>query len=291
MSSSVSIYNNTANNYYAGNTYWDFRKICTDSEEFDEEIEQGDKAYKKLRDFIRNDNLSGLISSNEFKNFGINYRFGEEKNTLLHAAYRYNKPETVEFLVKNGADERIPDDRGLIPIEVAQDTYLDSLPRVINEVVQRYFKSLEGSSPNNPHVLFDVIQNFIHEKKWKYFDTEGSRKHIPFRDGRLLSSLGLPELTYHVNCADLTNLFIKTAHKIGMDAQEVWYREYNSIQGHEKEKNGIVGKLAMFDGSNNSEKDLSIRFNTHCVAYSSGWHFDLTLMCKYQDRNAVLRCQ
>lgn len=275
---------NTDNNYYAGEIYWNFRNNCTDSQKSDKELEQEEIVYKKLKKFIENNDLNGLITSQEFIIFGVNYRFGYSKITFLHHAYRRNKPEIVKFLIKNGADERISNDVGLIPIEIADDNYQDSLHRVINEVVQRYFKELHDPTSNNPHVLFDVIQNFIHEKKWKYIDTEGSRKIFPFRDGQLLSSLGVPELAYHVNCADLTNLFVKAAHKIGMEAQKVKYIEYNSILAHEKEKNGIIGKMTMFDGSAN----LPIKFYIHYVAYSSGWHFDLTLMCKYQERDAVL---
>lgn len=282
------IYNNSANAYYAGDLYWNLKKIKTEGDEFDEELDIGEKSYKKLSAFIKNNDLHGLEHSSEFKNFDINYRYGEDQHTLLHAAYRWNKPEIVEFLVKHGADERIPDGMGRIPIEVAKDTYHDSLPRVTNEIVQRYFKSLGDLPMHDPHVLFDVIQNFIQEKEWKYFDTAGSRKQIPFRDGRLLSSLGLPELAYHANCADLTNLFIKAANQIGIDAQEVCYRDYSTIQEHEKEEAGVVGKFAMFDGRDISETDSRIKFSKHYVAYSSGWHFDLTLMCKYQDKNAVL---
>lgn len=229
--------------------------------------------------------MNDLINSHEFINLGINYCYGVERNTLLHAAYRWNKPKMVEFLIKNGADERIPDDRGLVPMEVAKDSYSDSLPRVVNEVVQRYFKCLPATSPNDPDVLFDVIQ----DKNWKYLDTEGSYKRIPFRDGRLISQLGLPDLTYHINCFDLSNLFIKAAHKIGMKAEEVIYYQYSSIDNHEIEKKGIFGKLVMFDNSKHPKKGLGFIFDQHCVAYSSGWHYDVTLMCKYQDKNAVLR--
>ena len=289
MSLATNDYSNSANSYYTGDVYWKCRNMRTDGEEFDEEVAEGDRAYKILREFIRKGDLIGLINSEELKKYDINYRYGEEKNTLLHVAYRWNKPQIVEYLIKNGADERIPNEIWRVPMEVACDNYSDSLPRVVNIVVQKYFASLEPPSPDNPHILFDVLQNFIHEKNWKYFDNEGSRKQIPFRDGRLLSSLGLPEFVYHVNCYDLANLFIKAAQKIGMDAELVLYTNFRCIHLQGKEKNGIIGKFAMFDGSNNSDSDSRNRYDTHSVAYSEGWHFDLTFQIKYQDRNAVLR--
>lgn len=43
---------NTANNYYAGEVFQNYRSINTDSEEFDEEIRQGEKSYIKLKMII-----------------------------------------------------------------------------------------------------------------------------------------------------------------------------------------------------------------------------------------------
>lgn len=292
MSLPVAVHNDAANNYYNGEVYWNYKAVE------DHDI-NGNEIYEKLKNFIENDNLSDLINSNEYKKFGINHRFGYEKRTLLHIAYSLNKPKIVEFLVNNGADERIPDEYGKVPIEMAESDYNDSLPRVINEVCQRYFKSLGNSSSHNPHVLFDVIQNFVSEKKWKYCDRESHRKQSPFRDGENLSLLGLPELAYYVNCSDLANLFIKAAHIVGLDTQKICYEKYHSIPSQDKEKAGVIGKLACFDGSiditnellrkTNNGIDTGLKFVEHHVAFSSGWYFDLMLMCKYQNKNAVLK--
>lgn len=295
MSLSLSSSINTANEYYGGEV---FLKTWTTPPSFEvsrnnidyEKLDYDDELLAKLKPFIIKNDLNGLKNCPEFKVVDINHRFSVEQKTFLHLAYQFNKPEIVDFLLKNGADERISSDAGRIPMQYAKDDYKDSLPRVVNEVVLRYFKSSgDAVLTKDPHRLFEIIQDFVHEHHWKYVDSPILTRIIPFRDGREISSLGSPELAYNVNCADLSHLFIRAAQKIGIEAEEVWYRGgYKSILQTETEKRGVIGKLKMFDRSTEFEKKSHILFDSHCVAYSSGWHFDLTLMCKYQEKNAVL---
>jgi hypothetical protein len=132
-----------------------------------------------------------------------------------------------------------------------------------------------------------VIQKFIREKKWKYCDDVSlDKKNGPFRDEGVICILGSPNLSYHVNCHDLSNLFMRSAKQIGLEAELVPYWNYKSISSHEKERAGIIiGPLRLFDQEIPKNQ---IEFDCHVVVLSSGWFFDLTLMCKYQGKNAVL---
>lgn len=276
-------YAHTANFYYTHA----YRNGINFDRSKDMHQEQDEKDFKKLAWFILDGNFAALQDSEEIKTktFYINYRNRRDKETLLHYAYLSNQPKIVEFLIQEGADERIPDFNGRVPLARAHDDYVHTTDTVIKEIVSRYFKNVPEAS-KDPHLVFDTILNFIHEKKWKYQDTEGFNLSIPFRDETKLVCFGLPSLAYHVNCSDLTTLFIQATKQIGLNAEKVTYYHYKSVKRTEKEKFNIKGEMAMFDGSR-SDKD-NFEFFLHYVAFCAGWHFDLTLMCKYQDMAAIL---
>ncbi len=276
------LYANTANYYYT-HSYRNGTDIDNTKARYSKEEE---RIFDKLSYLVIEGNLTELESSEELETFNINYRERKKLQTLLHYAYMCNQPEIVEFLLKNGADDRIPDKDGEVPLGLAHPEYGDSSNTVVKEIVSRYIKRNESTN-NDTHILFDTILEFIHEKNWKYHDTEGVNKLIPFRDRANLACLGLPSLSYHVNCFDLTEIFIRATRQIGINAEKVKYHEYKSIRRDERRGFNIEGEMAMFDGSHPSAE--SFEWDTHYVAQASGWHYDLTLMCKYQDRDAVLR--
>lgn len=235
-----------------------------------------------LAELIKNDNIEGLETSIILKHYGINYPFGAHSQTLLHIAYALNKPAVVAWLLKNGASEQNCNSSGHSPIACAHAKYEDSQPRVINEIVKRYFEASKNSV-KDPHLLYDLILKFMHEKNWQYNDSQ-YKKIKPFRDSLKLVKLGSPEFSYQVNCNDLSHLFVKTAKKIGIKANVIHYYSYYSIEAHEKEEREIIGEFKLFDGSDEGP----FGFDYHSVVYSDDYYFDLTLMCKYKEFNAVL---
>jgi hypothetical protein len=272
----------SANYYYCYTV-----KFLVDKGKNNDEYEKEEKSYNKLVNFIREGDFENLINSSELKEFGINYRFGFEKCLLLGAAYASNQAQMVENLIKHGADDTLYNGAEEFPMQKAPSDYTDSCSRVVNEIAQRYFQEAKEGK-KDPHLLFEIISSFIQEKNWNYCDRPPYCHSPPYRDGKQLTSLGNPNLSYNVNCADLTNLFIKAGNKIGLAPKEVKYRHYKSIKRENLKDTQVQGKFELFDEKMDSKFPDQFIFYRHFVAYVLGWHFDLTLTCKYQDKNSVL---
>lgn len=239
----------------------------------------------QLAKWIKADNLEALKNSCLIQQYGISHPYGRLQETLLHIAYSYNKPKIVAWLLENGASERVCNYRGQVPAMYAHKKYRDTQPRVINEIVSLYV-SKAGVGSKDPHVLYDILLKFITQKKWRYNDNE-NRTEKPFRDGRKLYIFGAPNLSYYVNCSDLCELFYETTKILEIEANPETYHSYRSIHFREKEGKGIEGNFSLFDGS----VSAPFSFDMHMVIYSMGYFFDLTLMCKYREKNAVLAQQ
>lgn len=235
-----------------------------------------------LESLIQTEDVDGLSQSSILKKYGINYAFGVQANTLLHLAYSFNKPTIIEWLLKNGANERICNSSGICPMQWSQPEYKDSQIRVINELVKRCMERCP-SSFMKPDILYDAILEFIQEKKWCYCDNE-NKHYLPFKDHIKVVSLGLPSLIFNVNCVTLSELFVNVAKKVGLKAEVVYYFNYQSILSSEKDARKICGEFKMFDGSQSEP----FKFDTHAVAFSSGTYYDLTLMSKYNDKDLIL---
>ncbi len=244
-------------------------------------LKMENKELDDLTLFIAENDIEGLKKALTLKKREINFGFGTFKDTLLHKAYSYNRPKIVNWLLKNGASDRDCHKFGP-PIQAAHVKYKDSRPRVVNELVKRYFEKCKFSE-KDPHTLYELILRFIREKKWHYCDFE-DKGTTPFRDGEKLVTLGLPSLSYRVNCVDLTSLFLNVAKRVGIVAESIFYHNYQSILPDEKNNRGILGNLKMFDDSNSGP----FAYAMHNVVFADGFHFDLTLMCKYKDKDAVL---
>lgn len=284
----------TANEYYYHSLPLKPHTEIEDEEEYKNES----KAYKKLLKFIKDEDFNALAGSDEFKKYGVNHRFGFDGRTLLQEAYAKNKPKMVEWLRSNGADERMRRSHmDKLPMENAANfmdfqnleplPYSDSIPtRVVNVLAQRYFSKL-GNKEKDPHQLFEIINDFIKEHKWKYSDFEDAYHRPESRDGTELCTLGESHLIYQVNCSDLSSLFLNTAKKVGIVAEKIRYKDFVSVQRENLEKAGVVGKLEMFDGTTKFNVGSQYKFDYHFVTFSEGWHFDSTLQCKYKDKNAI----
>lgn len=240
-----------------------------------------------LISLIRNNDIDSLKTSPLIEKYGVNYPFGRKGNTLLHIAYAANRPDIVSWLLELGASEGVSNAYGFSPIEYASLDYKDSQTRVVNELAKQYFEQC-GSSVKDPHVLYELILKFIHEKKWRYCDSF-EKDQGPFRDEDQVVFFGSPSLIYHVNCVSLSKLFLYVAKEVGIDAKRVMYFPYISISPQEKEKREIMGDFKMFDGS--GESGDPFRYDMHSVVFSEGHHFDLTMMCKYKDSQEVLARQ
>lgn len=238
----------------------------------------------KLELLIDKNDIQGLSNCHFIKKYGINYGFGSQRNTLMHIAYTFNRPEVVDWLIKNGASEYTCNKSGIVPLAWAHKEYKDPRPRVINEITNQYLKKCNSQ---NPHILFDIILNFIREKKWSYCDTQlcTKIKTSPFRDDKKVIILGLPNLSYKINCFDLSNLFLTAAKIVGIDAKEIIYNTYLSISPDEKNDKNIIGEFRMFDESGLAP----FSFDSHSLIFSNGFYFDLTLMCKYTNEDQVLK--
>lgn len=261
----------SANDYYFVPPRYGIPKVS--------EIEDRDA----LAMLIHTNDIDGLRNSPLLKKYGVNYGFGESRDTLLHIAYMCNKPEIVNWLIENGASEQICNRSCLPPVGYAPLEYKDSRARVVNEIAKRYFEQC-GSSVKDPHILYDVILKFISEKKWSYCDSLNRRK-TPFRDEDQVVIFGLPSLSYNVNCVSLSSLFVHVAKEVGINATSVFYYNYRSISPQWKIDHGIEGDFKMFDDSGSGP----FNYDMHNVAFAEGYHFDLTMMCKYKDKDAVLR--
>jgi hypothetical protein len=274
-------YAHTANYYYTEG----YRKITVSETNPSKE---NDEQFNILDDLIIDSNLEAFENSlKELKSFDINYRTRRSEKTLLHEAYSLNEPKIVEFLLKKGANDRIPDAGRFVPLARAPMHYEDSSPSVSKEIISLCSKRCLGSVPD-VHVIFDTAVDFILEKKWTCVSDEREyhTKYVPHNDGPILASLGLPSLSYRVDCGDLTKLFIKLVTHFGHQAELIRYRDYKSINREDRKIHNIVGKMALFEGDSSESKNFE--WGLHIVAYSSGWYFDPTLMCKYQDRDAIL---
>lgn len=236
----------------------------------------------QLAELIRHNDLEGLKKSPLFVKYEVNYRFGSLGETLLHIAYSFNKPDIVDWLLNNGASEHICSSTERPPMGYANKSYEDARPRVINQIVKKYF---DKTHAKDPHVLFEVILKLIQKRKWIYIDSSiGARGEGPVRDNENVIKLGPPKLSYRVNCSDLSDLFYSAAKKIGIKAKMVSYGSYCSVNPEQLDTKKIFGSFQLFDGTAQGP----FQFGAHCVVSSSGYFFDLTLTCKYTEKNAVL---
>lgn len=275
--------NLTANEYYNGSMYADHSRlgILSQKDAHDER-----RAYSILLFLVESNQGEELKNSAELKKYGVNHRYGSKAETLLHAAYRASQPEIIALLHSLGADERIANISGELPMELARSEYKDDLPRVVNVIANRYLEALKAET-HNPALLFNETVRFIKEKNWRYFNKRFTDSS-PFRDRPNVHMLGRPDLSYNVNCYDLVELVVRVAKQVGMQAKRVYYpQKFQSIARADMVKADVHGLLEMFDGSKNCEEGIS--FGSHCVAAVQGWHLDPTLQCMYVDRNAILK--
>lgn len=259
-------------------------------EEADDKEKAEEVALKILTHYIKIEDIASLEGSPDLKFYGVNHRFGFYQTSLLGLAYTYSKPKMVKWLREHGADERMYDQRRIIPMQYANDQilgnhYSDDIPtRVVNTLAQKFFSQ---TKEKDPHRLFDLISQFIQERNWKYSDWEDHYHRKGSRDGDLCL-FGESNFSYHVNCSDLSNLFVEVAKKAGIHADKIKYDKYLSLDREKANEKGVIGKYELFDGTRRFEENGRFKFDFHYVVNVDGWHFDLTLMCKYQDRNAVL---
>lgn len=244
--------------------------------------------FGRFVELILKGDLEALQNSKELNPLTVNYRDEENKQTLVHVAYRFNQPKIIEFLLKKGANDKIPDIEGDVPLAIAHEEYNDSSSTVIKEITSQCLQKNSGNTPDL-HDIFDTTLEFIRNKKWTFVrhERESFSKVIPFRDGTTLASLGLPHLSYRVNCYDLSRIFSKIVKQFGMQANEIEYSRYKSIKREDRKVHNVIGQMFLFNESEPADS-TNFEFYYHCVAYSSGWYFDLTLMCKYQDKDAIL---
>lgn len=248
------------------------------------DIAQSEKEdFSVLESLICKDDVEALKNSLILKKYGVNHAFGTQGNTLLHIAYSFNKPLTIEWLLNNGASERVCNSSGICPIQWSPTEYKDSRARVINELTKSCLERFRCSMNPDPDIVYDVILEFVRKNKWRYCDNE-SKNSLPFKDSIKVISLGLPSLIFHVNCVTLSELFVNVAKKIKLKAQVVYYSNYQSISHYEKDNREICGDFKMFDES----QSAPFKFDLHAVAFSNGNYYDLSLMCKYKDQDIVL---
>lgn len=252
----------TNNNINAGDYYYRSYQVKPYNEAEDETA--ADAALEKLMEFVEKEDFKSLSGCDEFKKYGVNHRFGFECVTLLEIAYRANAPVMVEWLKTQGADERVYNQVRKLPMDHCQlETYSDSVStRVVNVIAQRYFSKFKENE-RDPHQLFEIINDFIKEHQWKYSDWDDACHRPKARDGSALCTLGESHLIYHVNCSDLSNLFISVARKVGILAEKITYRDYHSISRENLKERGVIGKLEMFDGSPTQFENNRFKFNKH----------------------------
>lgn len=249
-----------------------------------------DDKFNRLVNMVHSSSLDAFKASPDLKDVtDINCRFGPQMTTLLHAAYKFNRPDFVKFFKDAGALETIPDALGFLPMDDAADAYEDDLPeRVINDVAMRYLQQVANKP--DPHTLFDFLLTFLRDRNWTYLDRSARDKKNSFRVGSNLSTLGDANLLYRINCSDLSCLFKKSAKKVGIAAEVIWYKgNRTTIARSEKEKAGVIGELRMLNSALPVEDESELQFRSHSVALCAGWYFDLLFQCKYQNKLALLK--
>ena len=139
-------------------------------------------------------------------------------------------------------------------------------------IIARYNAHIEaqGLSPN-PHVLFDVICEYIQQNNFKY---KGYVEEI-FNAEQPHSEQG-----YYVNCFKLSHLMVKLSKEIGIDSKNC---SIFVIKNFSCNKNGdTYGLKQTFDPQNLESTDGSYGFDQHCIAIIGGYCFDVTLQTKYE---------
>lgn len=288
-----------ANEYYKGAHYWAHYYISREEYPEETEKERGKRQdyFFTLMSFMEADNLQSFTANADFKTYGIHLRYTAFRRTLLHEAYRLDRPKFVRYLRELGADERISDANGRLPLELAAEDYQDELPRVVNVLAQNFFKAdVEGKK--DPAVLYNTVLSFIKKHRWRYCDTPSSqlscKNYATVRSLEQFVLYGEPCMSYSVNCADLTNLFIEVARKVGLIAYEVWYeRGFLTIDRTQLNQAGVTGEFKFFDPEVQAivcKDDVHAKyyFENHCVALLEERCYDLTLQCTYHGENAVL---
>ena len=136
-------------------------------------------------------------------------------------------------------------------------------------ILKRYKQHVTTEEPNLD-LLFDIISDFIKEKRWVY---EGMVQ--------LEDVWSMPEeRAITVNCFHLADLFVHMAIKIGISPDKCHRIELSNFV-NKKNSNHVQGSYRSIFASLLPNEDDFYEFDVHCIAMIDGFCFDLTLQAKY----------
>lgn len=137
-------------------------------------------------------------------------------------------------------------------------------------ILKRYKQHATSEEPNLD-LLFDVISDFIKEKRWTY---EGA--------ARVQDIYNLPEKRpITVNCFHLADLFTHMAIKIGMSPEKCHRIELSNFVNKKNSSYYVQDSYQSIFSSLLPNEDGFYEFDVHCIAMVDGFCFDLTLQAKY----------
>lgn len=138
-----------------------------------------------------------------------------------------------------------------------------------SRILDRY-KQFATTEEPNLDLLFDIISDFIKEKRWIYDGSE-----------RIQDVCILPEESeIIVNCFDLADLFVNMAIKIGISPELCHRIKLPNFVSNNKGNNVQGSYQSNFSTLLTNDVGL-YEFDVHCIAMIDGFCFDLTLQAKY----------